>query len=464
MALRRILVANRGEIAVRIVRAARDLGIATVQAVSAADRDMLAAQLADQVVEIGPPQATRSYLSRDAILRAAERVGADAIHPGYGFLSEDAAFAEMVEQAGLTFIGPAPMTIRRMGDKAAARATAAAAGVPTVPGSEGRVADLDAAAALAPTIGFPLMLKAAAGGGGRGIRVAQDMAALARLFPEGSAEARAAFGDGGLYLERFVPDARHVEVQVLGDGTDAIHLYERECSLQRRRQKIWEEAPAACLDGPARDAICASAVRLAREVGYRGAGTLEYLYDGATGACYFIEMNTRIQVEHPVTEMVTGVDLVREQIRIAGGEPLRLTQDQITLRGHAIECRINAEDPRRNFQPAPGTVTALRVPGGPGVRFDTMLFPGCTVPPFYDSLLGKLVAWDETRPEALARMRGALGELAVEGVPTTLALHRALAEAPDVVAGRIHTGWLEAWLGTHPFSGPLAEITEAAQA
>ena len=460
MALRKILVANRGEIAVRIVRAARDLGIATVQAVSAADREGLAARLAGEVVEIGPAQATRSYLNREAVLRAAEAAGADAIHPGYGFLSEDAAFAEMVERAGLVFIGPNSDTIRRMGDKATARATAAAAGVPTVPGSEGRVAALDEAAALGRSIGFPVMLKAAAGGGGRGIRVARNAAELERLFPEASAEARAAFGDGGLYLERFVANARHVEVQVLGDGTDAIHLFERECSLQRRRQKLWEEAPAACLDGPARDALCASAVRLARQVGYRGAGTLEYLYDEAQGRFYFIEMNTRIQVEHPVTEMVTGVDLVREMIRVAGGETLSLTQDGVSLRGHAIECRINAEDPRQGFRPAPGAVAALQVPGGPGVRFDTMLFPGCAVPPFYDSLLGKLVVWDETRPQALARLRGALSELVVEGVPTTLPLHRALAAAPDVAAGRVHTGWLEAWLETKPLDA-TAEAAEA---
>ena len=457
MALRKILIANRGEIAVRIVRAARELGLATVQAASAADRDMLAVRLADTVVEIGPPQATRSYLNREALLRAAETSGADAIHPGYGimFLSEDAAFAEMVEQAGLVFIGPRPETIRRMGDKAAARATAAEAGVPTVPGSEGRITHPDEAAALGRDIGFPLMLKAAAGGGGRGIRVAPDAAELARLFPEASAEARAAFGDGGLYLERFIPNARHVEVQVLGDGVDAIHLYERECSLQRRRQKLWEEAPAACLDAPTRDALCASALRLARQVGYRGAGTLEYLFNAAQGAFHFIEMNTRIQVEHPVTEMVTGVDLVREMIRVAGGARLAHTQDQVRLHGHAIECRINAEDPRQSFRPAPGTIAALRVPGGPGVRFDSMLLPGCTVPPFYDSLLGKLIAWDETRPQALARLRGALSELAIEGVPTTAALHRALAAAPDVVAGRVHTGWLETWLAANPLDASV---------
>jgi acetyl-CoA carboxylase biotin carboxylase subunit len=450
VALRKILIANRGEIAVRIVRAARDLGIATVQAVSAADRKMLAAQLADETIEIGPPHASKSYLNHAALLQAAQASGADAIHPGYGFLSENADFAAAVAAAGLVFIGPDAATIRRMGDKAAARATAAACGVPTVPGSAGRVTDLDTALALAPGLGFPLMIKASAGGGGRGIRVAADPAELGRLFPQASAEAAAAFGDGGLYLERFIDAARHIEVQVLGDGTDVIHLFERECSLQRRRQKIWEEAPALCLDAAQREALCASAVRLARAVSYRGAGTLEYLFDEAAGAFYFIEMNTRIQVEHPVTEMVTGIDLVREMIRIAGGERLAVPQDAVRLYGHALECRINAEDPHRNFHPSPGAITGLRVPGGPGVRFDTMLFPGYEVPPFYDSLLGKLIVWDQTRPEALARMRGALAEIKVEGLPTTIALHQALSRAPDVVAGQFHTGWLESWLEGRP--------------
>jgi acetyl-CoA carboxylase, biotin carboxylase subunit len=459
VALRKILIANRGEIAVRIVRAARDLGIATVQAVSAADRTMLAAQLADEAIEIGPPHASKSYLNQAALLQAAKACGADAIHPGYGFLSENADFAAAVTAAGLVFIGPDAATIRRMGDKAAARATAASCGVPTVPGSEGRVTGLDAALALAPGLGFPLMIKASAGGGGRGIRVAADLADLARLFPQASAEAAAAFGDGGLYLERFIPAARHIEVQVLGDGTDVIHLFERECSLQRRRQKIWEEAPAACLDAAQREAICASAVRLAQSVSYRGAGTLEYLFDEAANAFYFIEMNTRIQVEHPVTEMVTGIDLVRETIRIAGGERLAVPQEAVRLYGHALECRINAEDPRRNFHPSPGTIAALRVPGGPGVRFDTMLFPGYDVPPFYDSLLGKLITWDQTRPEALARMRGALAEIKVEGLPTTIPLHQALARAPDVVAGRFHTAWLESWLEGRPLDDTGEEKT-----
>ncbi|MQT15320.1 acetyl-CoA carboxylase biotin carboxylase subunit [Segnochrobactrum spirostomi] len=456
MPVTKIFVANRGEIAVRIIRAARELGIATVQAVSAADRDMLAARLADEVVEIGPAHARKSYLDMDAVLRGAIESGADAIHPGYGFLSENAAFAEKVEQAGLVFIGPKAETIRAMGDKATARAMAAAAGVPTVPGSEGRVDGVEAALAVAETIGYPVMIKASAGGGGRGIRVAQDAGELATLIPQASAEALAAFGDGGLYLERFVGTARHVEVQILGDGTRAIHTYERECSLQRRRQKVWEEAPAACLTPEVREALCASAVRLAESVGYRGAGTLEYLYDAATGEFFFIEMNTRIQVEHPVSEMITGIDLVREMIRIAAGNPLAYSQADVRLKGHAIEVRINAEDAAKNFLPAPGTITGLRVPGGMGVRFDSMLYPGYSVPPFYDSLLGKLIVWDETRAGAIARLSRALGELEVSGLPTTTPLHKALAADAEVQAGAFHTRWLESWLETHPIDNPAS--------
>jgi acetyl-CoA carboxylase biotin carboxylase subunit len=451
---KKILIANRGEIAVRIIRAARELGIATVQAMSAADRDMLAVRLADAAIEIGPAPAAKSYLNGEAILQAAAACGADAIHPGYGFLSENADFAAAVERAGLAFIGPRAETIRQMGDKAAARAVAAAAGVPTVPGSSGRIADPAAAQAAAAEIGFPLMIKAAAGGGGRGIRIAESLADLDKLIVQASAEARAAFGDGGLYLERFIPRARHVEVQILGDGRDAIHVYERECSLQRRRQKIWEEAPAACLDPSTREALCASAVRLARTVGYRGAGTLEYLYDDATKEFFFIEMNTRIQVEHPVTEMITGIDLVREMILIAAGRPLGIAQEAVRIRGHAIECRINAEDPARNFMPSPGAVTALAVPQAPDLRFDTMLYEGYVVPPFYDSLLGKLIAWGESREAARARLASALAGLTIGGIRTTIPLHAALARDPEVAAMRVHTGWLEAWLGKTP--SPLA--------
>jgi len=450
MSISKILIANRGEIAVRIIRAARELGLATAQVFSEADRDMLAVKLADEAIEIGPAQATKSYLSGEAILRAAAAVGADAIHPGYGFLSENADFAASVEGAGLIFIGPGADAIRQMGDKARAREAAVAAGVPTVPGSQGRLTDFNHALALGRRIGFPLMIKPSAGGGGRGIRVAEDADALVNLLPAAAAEAKAAFGDGGLYLERFIARARHVEVQILGDGEDAIHLYERDCSLQRRRQKVWEEAPAAMLPADIRGRLCAAAVRLARAVAYRGAGTVEYLYDDETGEFFFIEMNTRIQVEHPITEMVTGVDLVCAMIRIAAGEKLRIRQDEVPLKGHAIECRINAEDPARQFMPAPGVVTALRVPAAPGVRFDTMLYPGCVVPPFYDSLLGKLIAWDETRAAALARLGRALGELEIGGIPTTIPLHAALVRDADVAAARFHTRWLETWLAANP--------------
>ncbi len=450
MAISKVFVANRGEIAVRIIRAARELGFATVQAVSAADGTMLAARLADETVSVGPAHATKSYLNKQVMVQAAIDSGCDAVHPGYGFLSENAEFAEMVEAAGLVFIGPTPDTIRKMGDKARARQEAMAAGVPTVPGSAGLVEDVAAAILAAREIGYPVMIKASAGGGGRGIRVARDAAELATLIPQATGEAKAAFGDGGLYLERFIGKARHIEVQILGDGTHAIHLFERECSLQRRRQKVWEEAPAACLRPDQREALCTSAVRLAERVGYRGAGTLEYLFDETTGEFFFIEMNTRIQVEHPVTEMITGIDLVRWMMRIANGEPLTIHQGDVRLNGHAVEARICAEDPALGFRPSPGTVTALEVPGGMGIRFDTMLYPGYAVPPFYDSLLGKLVAHDETREAAITRMARALRELRVEGLPTTAPLHQALAADPDVRAGVFHTRWLEDWLAAHP--------------
>jgi acetyl-CoA carboxylase biotin carboxylase subunit len=446
MPIRTLFVANRGEIAVRIIRAAKALGMRTVQAASSADHEMLAARMADEIAEIGPPYAAKSYLNKEAVVAAAVASGADAVHPGYGFLSENADFAAMVESAGLIFVGPRPETIRTMGDKAAAREMAARAGVPTVPGSDGRVEDPSAARRAAEAIGYPLMIKAAAGGGGRGIRIAESPAELETQIPQASAEARAAFGDGGLYLERFVPRARHVEVQVLGDGEAAIHLYERECSLQRRRQKVWEEAPASCLSPERRLALCASAVRLAKSVGYRGAGTLEYLYDETTGEFYFIEMNTRIQVEHPVTEMITGVDLAQSMLLIAGGEPLPYRQSDIALRGHAIEVRINAEDPAKGFLPAPGRVLNFRAPEGDGVRFDTMLYEGYVVPPFYDSLLGKLIVAGDTRGEALHRLRTALQTLSIEGLATTRGLHLALLDNEDVRNGAIHTRWLEDWL------------------
>ncbi|MEI6096708.1 MAG: acetyl-CoA carboxylase biotin carboxylase subunit [Alphaproteobacteria bacterium] len=446
MAIKRLLIANRGEIAVRIIRAAKELGIATLQVHSAADAESLAVKMADEAINIGPPMASKSYLNIASILKAAADTGADAVHPGYGFLAENADFADAVEAAGLIWVGPKGDAIRVMGDKVAARVAAESAGVPVVPGSDGRIDDPVQARSIALAIGFPVMIKAAAGGGGRGIRIAHDMEEFDRLLPQASAEAKAAFGDGGLYVEKVIERARHIEVQILGDGTNVIHLFERECSLQRRRQKVWEEAPSAALPQAMREKLCASAVALAKAVNYRGAGTLEYLYDDASSHFYFIEMNTRIQVEHPITEMITGIDLVREMLRIAGGEPLRYTQDQVHLTGHAIEARICAEDPAQGFKPGPGTITHLKVPGGPGVRFDTLLYQGYTVPPFYDSLLGKLIVWDETRAMALTRMARALAELEVGGLPTTKPLHQALARDAGVQAGQFDTRWLEPWL------------------
>ena len=449
MAIRKLLIANRGEIAVRIIRAAHELGIRTVQVHSQADAKSLAVELADEAVDIGPPQAAKSYLNIGAILDAAKQTGADAIHPGYGFLAENAAFAEAVEQAGLIFVGPRAETIRAMGDKVAAREAAKKAGVPTVPGSDGRIDDPAAAHAIVERVGFPVMIKAAAGGGGRGIRVAHNLEEFDHLFPQASAEALAAFGDGGLYIERMIERARHIEVQVLGDGSNVIHCFERECSLQRRRQKVWEEAPSAVLSDELREKLCVSAVALARSVGYRGAGTLEYLFDDKSKEFFFLEMNTRIQVEHPVTEWITGIDLVREMLRIAGGEKLRLKQADIKSRGHSIEVRICAEDPANGFRPWPGVVGDMRIPGGPGVRFDSMLYSGYAIPPFYDSLLGKLIVWGEDREHAIARLKRALREMEVGGVKTTKPLFTALANDDDLIAANVHTGWLEGWLDTN---------------
>lgn len=458
----KLLIANRGEIAVRIIRAAKELGLKTVAVYSDADAQSLAVRMADEAVRIGPAHATRSYLSVDAILEAAAASGAGAVHPGYGFLSENAAFAERIEAAGLVFVGPTPHAIRTMGDKAAARAAAMKAGVPTVPGSVGVVTDADTAVALAKGIGYPIMIKASAGGGGRGIRVAHDEAELRQQFATATAEAQAAFGNGEVYLERFIRQARHIEVQILGDGQRVVHCFERECSLQRRRQKVWEEAPSAAISEATRAALCESALRLSHAVAYRGTGTLEYLYDDDTREFFFIEMNTRIQVEHPITEMITGIDLVKEMLRIALGQPLRLQQEDIRLTGAAIEVRINAENAAKNFMPSPGLVSQLVVPGGPGVRFDTMLFPGCTVPAYYDSLLGKLIVHDTDRAGALARMRRALDELQVEGIHTTIPLHRALCEDAGVAQAAFHTGFLETWLAVNPLAdapAPLAEVT-----
>ncbi len=446
MPIRRLFIANRGEIAVRIIRAARALGIETIQAHSEADADMLAVRLADRAICIGPAKAADSYLNIAAVVAAAKDAGADAVHPGYGFLAESAPFAGAVRAAGMAFVGPAAEIIDAMGDKVAARSAAILAGVPVVPGSIGRIDDIERAAQVAAEVGYPVMIKAAAGGGGRGIRVAETEEDLRRLAPQARAEAEAAFGDGGIYLERAVRAPRHIEVQVLGDGTDAVHCHERECSLQRRRQKVWEEAGATCLTEATRAALCASAVALAKSVGYSGAGTLEYLYEEASDSFFFIEMNTRIQVEHPVTEMTTGIDLIEEMLRIAGGEPLRLRQSEIRPQGHAIEVRINAEDPARQFLPFPGRVGALQIPEGAGIRFDHMLYEGYQIPPFYDSLLGKLIVHAPTRAEAIAKLSGALSGLSIDGVKTTIPLHQALAADAEVRAGRFHTQWLEPWL------------------
>jgi acetyl-CoA carboxylase biotin carboxylase subunit len=461
MTIRSVLIANRGEIAVRIIAAAKALGIRTVQAHSLADADMLAVRLADAAVCIGPPAAAKSYLNIKVVVAAAVDAGVDAVHPGYGFLAENAEFADAVEAAGLIFIGPSGDTIRLLGDKVAARQVAAAAGVPTVPGSGGRIADVNAARNIVEELGFPVMIKAAAGGGGRGIRLAANLAEFEQVFSLASTEALAAFGDGGLYLEKLIAKARHIEVQILGDGERVVHCFERECSLQRRRQKLWEEAPAAMVPAPIRQSMCASAVSLAKSVGYRGAGTVEFLYDEEAGAYYFIEVNTRIQVEHPVTEMITGLDLVAHMFGIAGGERLTLRQEDIAVRGHSIEVRINAEDPGQNFWPWPGQVLTLEVPQGPDIRFDTMLYAGYTVPPFYDSLLGKLVVHGETRDGCLATLKRALDQLKITGLPTTIPLHRALARDGCVAAGAFHTRFLETWLQTD-FPAKAAQSKEIA--
>ncbi len=446
MPIRSLFIANRGEIAVRIIRAARELGIETIQAYSDADADSLAVQIADRSVNVGPPHATKSYLNIEGMVEAARQSGADAVHPGYGFLAENPDFADAVAAAGMVFVGPDGNTIRMMGDKVSARQAAIRAGVPVVPGSEGRIEDPSKARALAEEIGFPVMIKAAAGGGGRGIRIAASMEEFEQALPQARAEAQAAFGDGGLYIEKVIGQARHIEVQVLGDGTDVVHCFERECSLQRRRQKVWEEAPSASLTQDIRDSLCDSAVALARAVNYSGAGTVEYLYDDQTGDYYFIEMNTRIQVEHPATEWITGIDLVAEMLRIADGQPLRLAQDDVICHGHAIEVRLNAEDPANGFMPFPGVVGDLRLPGGPGVRFDSMLYSGYAIPPFYDSLLGKLIVWADTREAAIIRLDSALSELEIAGVKTTKPLFRALAADDAVRSGAVHTKWLEGWL------------------
>ncbi|MEV0054567.1 acetyl-CoA carboxylase biotin carboxylase subunit [Saccharopolyspora shandongensis] len=457
--MKRLLIANRGEIAVRIIRAARDLGIETVAVASDADTGAKHARLADSVVHIGPAQASKSYLVTDAVVAAARESGADAVHPGYGFLSERADFAAAVADAGLTFVGPDASVIEQMGDKVRARQVAAAAGVPTVPGTPDGIDDVAVAVEAAAEIGYPVMLKAAAGGGGRGIRVVSDESELATAFPAASREAASAFGDGRMYLERFVRSARHVEVQVLGDGERAIHLFERECSLQRRRQKVIEEADSPGIGEGIRRAMTEAAVRLCEQVGYRSAGTCEFLVDDDTGEFFFIEMNTRIQVEHPVTELITGIDLVAQQLRIAAGEPLGLAQADVTKRGHAIEFRICAEDPERGFMPCPGRIGHVELPGGPWVRTDTWLASGSQVSPFYDSLVAKLIVWGEDRISALRRAKRALGEFVVDGVPTTTTLLTEIIDQPWFADARFDTGTLETWLEQRANPSPTGATT-----
>jgi acetyl-CoA carboxylase, biotin carboxylase subunit len=446
LGMKRVLVANRGEIAVRIIRAAHDLGLEAVAVHSTADAGALHVRMADAAIEIGPPPAGHSYLDVARIVAAARASAADAVHPGYGFLAERADFAHACEQASLSFVGPRSEHIALMGDKARARAVAQDAGVPTIPGSPGALSGADAAADCAEEIGYPVALKAAGGGGGRGIRIAQDEADLRSVFARASREASAAFDDPRVYVERFISPARHVEVQVLGDETRCLHLHERECSLQRRRQKICEETPAPALAPDTRTGVCTAAIALCEAVGYRSAGTVEFLVDERTGEFFFIEMNTRIQVEHPVTELVTGVDLVAEQLRIAAGEPLRLRQADVTPRGCALELRINAEDPTLGFQPSPGTVAELSLPSGPWVRVDSWMERGTRVSPFYDSLIAKVIVWADDRQTAIARAQRALGEVVIEGISTTTPLLTELLREPWFAAADFHTATLEAWL------------------
>ena len=449
--IRRVFVANRGEIAVRIIRACRDLGIQTVQAYSEADANSLPVRLADEAVCVGVAASKHSYLNHAALIGAAKASGADAIHPGYGFLSENADFAELCEAAELVYIGAQPSVIRLMGDKAAARRLAAETGVPISHGSEDPLDNPERAAEIANRIGYPVLVKAAAGGGGRGMRIVTTAADLRDGVERASMEAAAAFGSGAVYIEKYLHPVRHVEVQVLGDGKRVVHLGERDCTIQRRHQKLVEESPSSALTPGLRRRITESAVALASRVGYRSAGTIEYIVDEARQEFFFIEMNTRIQVEHPVTEMLTGLDLVALQIRIAAGEPLPFEQSQIRFTGHAIECRINAEDPERGFLPQPGTLTEYSAPSGPGVRVDSHAFPGYSLPPQYDSLIAKLIVLGTDREEARARMQRALREFHIVGVPTTVKFHQRLMAEPDFVTGNVHTRYLKdtMWAG-HP--------------
>ncbi|MDJ0627134.1 MAG: acetyl-CoA carboxylase biotin carboxylase subunit [Rhodobacter sp.] len=440
----KILIANRGEIALRVVRACREMGIQSVAVHSTADSDAMHVRMADEAICIGPPAAAQSYLSIPAIISACEITGAQAIHPGYGFLSENASFVQVVEEHGITFIGPTAEHIRIMGDKITAKETMKDLGVPCVPGSDGGVPDLESARAAAAEIGYPVIIKATAGGGGRGMKLAKSAADLETAFRTARAEAKAAFGNDEVYIEKYLGNPRHIEIQVFGDGKGrAVHLAERDCSLQRRHQKVFEEAPGPAIDAETRAKIgkvCADAVA---RINYIGAGTVEFLYEN--GEFYFIEMNTRLQVEHPVTEAIFGVDLVREQIRVAEGYPMSFTQDDLDINGHAIEVRLNAER-LPNFAPSPGRITQYHAPGGLGVRMDSALYDGYSIPPYYDSLIGKLIVHGRDRTEALARLRRALGELIVDGIDTTIPLFHDLLAEPDIQSGDYSIHWLEKWL------------------
>ncbi|WP_137861487.1 MULTISPECIES: acetyl-CoA carboxylase biotin carboxylase subunit [unclassified Sphingomonas] len=442
--IKKLLIANRGEIALRIHRACHEMGIKTVAVHSTADSDAMHVRLADEAICIGPPAAAESYLKIDRIIAAAEISGADAIHPGYGFLSENAKFAEIVEAHGIIFVGPKPEHIRTMGDKIEAKRTAGALGLPLVPGSDGAISDVEEAKRIAEAAGYPVIIKAASGGGGRGMKVVTNPADLEAQMLQAGSEAKAAFGDATVYLEKYLGNPRHIEVQVFGDGNgNAIHLGERDCSLQRRHQKVLEEAPSPVLSAEERERIGGICARAMADMGYRGAGTIEFLWEN--GEFYFIEMNTRLQVEHPVTEAITGLDLVREQIRVAEGHGLTLRQEDVVFRGHAIECRINAEDPR-TFAPSPGLVKGYHAPGGMNVRVDSGLYAGYKVPPYYDSMIAKLIVYGTTRQGALRRLRRALEEFVIDGMKTTIPLHQALLDDPDFQKGDYTIKWLEEWL------------------
>ena len=441
--IKSLLIANRGEIAVRIIKTCKKMGIRTVQVFSDADKDSLSTRLADDMVNIGPAPAAQSYLRDDIIIEKALEKGVDAIHPGYGFLSENAAFSANVAKKVLIFIGPSSEVIKSLGDKIAARRIAEKAGLEAVPGCE--IGDLDAVEMdeIASKIGFPLMIKAAAGGGGRGIRVVHSVSDLKSCLATASAEAKASFGDGTIYLERYIKNARHIEVQFLGDGQTFLHLFERECSIQRRRQKIWEEAPAFCLTSAERKKVCEMAIKLAAHVKYKGVGTVEFLYDTDRKTFYFIEVNTRIQVEHPTTELITGLDIVELMINVAAGAKLDLDQSTIVFEGHAIECRINAEDPENGFFPSPGIVKKISVPSSENIRFDTFLTDGAEVPAFYDSMIGKLIAFGENRKEALKNLSNALDDLHISSIATTIPLHKKLAKNVDVINNDVNINFLE---------------------